>query len=241
MPPDPASLLKRLDLTTPLIGLYDVPDPAGFEPLVRPKEGTRVCLFNYYRRWLKGETLHLTGDNPGCGGAGRWLFGVESRPREEFIEFLADEEGLKASHERMGEWLDHRRTYQPEHPHLLVGPLRADKYRYVKTITFLVNPDQLSALIIGANYDRSPAEPPAVTAPFGSGCSQLLPLFPDLDRPAAIIGATDLAMRKALPPEMLAFTVTRAMYEMLCQLDEGSFLYKPFWLDLRRARGLPDF
>jgi hypothetical protein len=28
------------------------------------------------------------------------------------------------------------------------------------------------------------------------------------------------------------------MFEQLCALDERSFLYKPFWVNLRRARGV---
>jgi hypothetical protein len=65
---------------------------------------------------------------------------------------------------------------------------------------------------------------------------ELLPLFEDLTVPQAIIGATDIAMRRYLPPHILAFTVTKPMYERLCALDERSFLYKQFWGDLRKAR-----
>ena len=97
---------------------------------------------------------------------------------------------------------------------------------------------QLSVLAIGAQYHSAPDDPPPVIAPFGSGCMQLLPLFEDLDAPQAVIGATDIAMRRFLPPDVLAFTVTRPMFEQLCVLDEKSFLYKPFWNNLRKARGL---
>jgi hypothetical protein len=60
-------------------------------------------------------------------------------------------------------------------------------------------------------------------------------LFEDLDVPQAMIGATDIAMRRYLDPELIAFTVTKPMFERLCQLDEESFLYKRFWRDLTRA------
>ena len=69
---------------------------------------------------------------------------------------------------------------------------------------------------------------------------QILPLFEDMNIPQAMIGATDIAMRQYLPPDILAFTVTRPMFKQLCELDERSFLYKPFWRNLREARGLPD-
>jgi hypothetical protein len=45
-------------------------------------------------------------------------------------------------------------------------------------------------------------------------------------------------MRQYLPSDVLAFTVTKAMFQQLCGLDEKSFLYKPFWRRLRKARGL---
>jgi hypothetical protein len=59
----------------------------------------------------------------------------------------------------------------------------------------------------------------------------------DPDIPKAIIGATDIAMRAHLPPDILALTVNKPMYRQLCELDENSFLYKPFWKRLRKARG----
>jgi hypothetical protein len=65
---------------------------------------------------------------------------------------------------------------------------------------------------------------------------QLVTLFADLDLPQAVVGATDVAMRRYLPPDVLAFTVTRPMFEQLCALDERSFLHKDFWKRLRAAR-----
>lgn len=240
MQPDPANLVRRLDLATPLIGFYDAPDPEAFGPLVAPKPGVRACLFASYKRWLRGETVHITAENPGCGGAGRWLCGVESRARGDFIRFLADEEGLRASHALMEQWIDHRKPYTAEYPNLLIGPLKPEQYGYLKTVTFYANADQLAALVTGSYYNASPCDPAPVTAPFGSGCGQIVPLFDDLNVPQAIIGATDSAMRRYLPADVLAFTVTKPMFRRLCELDERSFLYKSFWLDLRKARGLPD-
>jgi len=238
MLPDAQTLTTRIDLTTPLIALYDAPDPKAFEPLVTPRAGRQACVFAFYEDWLAGRTVLLTADNPGCGGAGYWLFGRAGRSRAEFVKFLVDAEGLKASHDLMNPWLDHHSPYVPAHQQLLLGPLRADVYEFVKTITFYVNPDQLSMLVLGANYHHAPGDPPAVVAPFGSGCMEVLPLFEDLEAPQAIIGATDLAMRSALPPDILAFTVTKSMFVRLCALDEKSFLHKPFLKNLQRARGL---
>lgn len=240
MKPDPTNLLNKTGISHPLIGVYDAPDPSTFEPLVRPKPGKWACVFTFYNKWLKGYTLHVTKDNFGCGGAGYWLCNVETRTREDFIKFLAEDEGLKSSSELMNRWLDYRKPYNQDHPNLFIGPLRDDQYEYLKSVTFYVNPDKLGVLMLGANYNNAPADSPAVIAPFGSGCGLMLGLFGDLSIPQAMIGATDIAMRQYLPPDLLAFTVTKPMFERLCRLDESSFLYKPFWQNLRKARGLPE-
>jgi hypothetical protein len=236
MQPDPARLLEKLGITTPLMGFYDAPDTSPFKPLVRVEPGEQTCIFSFYTHWLKGETLHLTKGNYGCRGAGSCLFSIATRSPEEMVTFLVDEEGLKGSRELMKRWVERRDNYHPEHPNLLIGPLRPDQYRYLKTVTFYVDADQLAALILGANYNAGPDDPPAVTAPFGSGCSQLLPLFADLDVPQAMVAATDIAMRQWLPANTIAFTVTKPMFKQLCDLDEKSFLYKRFLPRLQEAR-----
>lgn len=236
MQPDPTNLLNRVGISTPLIGFYDAPDALPFDPLVTPKQNKHVCIFAFYKNWLNGETLHIAKDNFGCGGAGHHLFGISDRSREDFVKFLVDDEGLKSSHDIMNQWLDRLEVYRPEHPNILIGPLREDQHEYLKSITFYVNPDQLSMLMLGAQYNSTPGDPPPIIAPFGSGCMELLPLFQDLSIPQAMIGATDIAMRQFLPPNILAFTVTKPMFRQLCELDEKSFLYKPFWQNLKQAR-----
>lgn len=234
--PDPSRLTEKIGLKVPLIGFYDSPDTAPFEPLVKPGRTGHNCVFAFFKQWLKGKTLHLTKDHYGCGGAGHWICGIEGRSREDYLDFLVNTEGLKSSFELMDKWLDHSKPYQQENPNILIGPLKKEQYMFLKTITFYVNPDQLSALMIGAEYNASPNDPPAVIAPFGSGCMQMSALFNDMDSPMAIVGATDIAARKYIPHDLLAFTVTKPMFERLCKLDERCFLFKSFWEKLRRIR-----
>ncbi len=232
--PDPRHLQQRLDISRPLIGFYDAPDPSLFGPLVEPSP--RQCIFCSYEGWLAGQTLHLTKERYGCGGAASSLFSLETRPRKEFIKFLVDEEGLKASHALMEKWISARLTFKPVNGHILIGPLKENLWPHARTVTFLVNPDQLSALAIGAQYRSAPDDPPPVIAPFGSGCSELVP-FKDLSIPRASIGSTDIASRQYIPPDILTFTVTRPMFKQLCELDERSFLHKPFLSRLKESRG----
>jgi hypothetical protein len=63
---DPAILRKKLDTKLPLIGFYEAPDPAIFNPRVTPKEND--CIFSFYKNWLRGETLYSTRESYGCGG-----------------------------------------------------------------------------------------------------------------------------------------------------------------------------
>ena len=65
-------------------------------------------------------------------------------------------------------------------------------------------------------------------------------LFEDLGVPQAIVGATDIAMRRYVSPELIAFTVTKPMFEQLCGLDDKSFLHKRFWRNLRQVRADAD-
>ena len=227
--PDPSALVAALDLRIPLLGFYDAPDPEAFAPLVGPKRGAGrgPCVFRFYRRWLRGETLHLTADDFGCGGCGRAFFGVQMREREDFIDFLWKDEGLRASRELMAGWVDNAPTYAPQHGHVLLGPLKPALAEYLKTVTFWVDPDQLSVLQHGAYHHHAWGEPDPVTVPFGSGRSELVVHFRDLD----------VAMRGDLPASVLAFTVTVPLFVQLCALGEDSFLGKGFLTRLRKARG----
>jgi hypothetical protein len=233
--PDPSTILEVLSIREPLIGLYDAPDPAPFAPLVEPAKSNE-CVFASYPRWGEGKTLHITKEKHGCGAP--HLLGLQTRSREKMVAFLVDEEGLRADHELMEQWLDAAPGYQLRHEHVLIGPLHADQYDHLRTITFYVNPDQLAVLVTGSSYYSRPDDPPVV-APFSSGCGQLAAVVGDLDSPRAVIGATDQAMRRHLDPMLLAFTVTKPMFERLCSWadDEKSSLHNNFLKEVLTARG----
>ncbi len=239
MQPDPSFLLEKLNVTLPLTGLYDAPDPAAFAPLVEPRPGAKrgECVFSHFRDWQEGKTVHLTSDNFGCGGAGGSLCGVQRDDRADFIHFLAIDEGLKASEELMGRWLDARVNFAPAQGHVLVGPLKADQYEHLKTVTLLgqARPARRARRSPPSTATRPATREPTI-AGFSSGCGQLVN-FADLDVPQAQIGSTDIAMRQWLPADIMAFTVTRPLFEQFCLFAEGSYLTKPFLTRLRKARG----
>jgi hypothetical protein len=99
-------------------------------------------------------------------------------------------------------------------------------------IMFLANPDQLSALIVLANYNR--ADRDSVIAPFGAGCQSVLFSFAEAGRevPRGVIGFTDISVRKHVEREILSFTVPWKMFQEMEANVEGSFLEKDQWLEL---------
>lgn len=235
MKPDPANLISCLEMSNPLIGFYDTPEKALFKPFTN----AGYCVFSSYQGWMQGESTCLSEQNVGtitCPGAGYWNCNVPSVPREHVAHFLAVEEGLKESPDLMCQWLEDQPTYKKKHEYIVIGPLRMEQYDFLKTITFYVNPDQLSMLITGAEYHHASTSYCRVKTTYGTGCGLLAAMFDDFDTPQAMIGGTDIAMRPYLPKNTLAFTVTKPMFEQLCRLEEKSFLYKSFWKNVKQAR-----
>lgn len=244
MQPNPTDLLISAGITTPLIGFYDVADSAPFEPFVVPKR----CFYSAYQNWLEGASICISPGNASCQGGGYWIGGEmpawaikaagDGDPMEAFGKSLNQREGFKETDELMCQWLENQDPYIIKNGFVVIGPLRPDQYKYLITVTFYVNPDQLSLLITGAEFNQTSTENPPVSVPFGSGCGQMAALLGDFesDLPKAVIGATDIAMRENLPPNILAFTVNKAMFKQLCELDQESFLYKGFWKRLQKTR-----
>lgn len=100
-----------------------------------------------------------------------------------------------------------------------------------KVVVFLVNPDQLSALVVLANYARGTND--NVIAPFGAGC-HTIGIIPyqesQAEIPRATIGLTDVTVRTKFDKDILSFAVP---YTMLLEMEAnvaGSFLEKSEWL-----------
>jgi hypothetical protein len=106
------------------------------------------------------------------------------------------------------------------------------------SVTFVVNPDQLSALVVFANYDRPGLE--NVFTPFVAGCQAIgiLSYRENLSpQPRCIVGLIDLSARKYLRAQSgrdaLAFTMPyRRFLEMEANVA-GSFLEQEPWLGLK--------
>jgi hypothetical protein len=110
----------------------------------------------------------------------------------------------------------------------------------VKNVTFFVEPDALSALVVLANYVHPDVENVAV--PWGAAC-QVIGLFgyreTERERPRALIGLTDLSARKYARPQLgrnvMSFTMPFAMFLELEANVPGSFFDRDTWRHLAAA------
>jgi hypothetical protein len=236
---DTADIQRKLDrflgalgIEETVLALYDTHDLARYEPVIRPEK--QQCCWAYVDSWRQGKTLAIGKDAFGCPGGGRYLAGVEM-PGRDLPKFLYEEEGLKASLEIARGWVKDMILHEGGRKYALIGPLRLDRMDEVATVTFLASPDQLAALVTGAVYHRPEALPGNVLVTLAAGCGLLDP-FQKSTEPMAVIGSMDMAMRQHLPPDIIAFTVNVPMFHQLINMGEDSFLYKPFWNRLRKAR-----
>ena len=227
-----ARLRSKLRLSTPLLAVYDSEPSDEFAPSIEAKDS--ACCFSYFEHWLAGETLVIR-KGTGCPGALR-AFGLEKTYPPYMAHFLTDGigapmgEGLRASAEIAQAYIDAAIPPDVQSQAVLIGPLRPEQWQRTKSVTFLVDPDRLAAVMTLAGYWSTTD---VVTAPFGSGCSFL---WRALDGDRTVIGGTDVAMRRYLPREMLTFTVSPAHFGKMLTFPEDSFLYKSWWNDLMEYR-----
>lgn len=107
-----------------------------------------------------------------------------------------------------------------------------------KSVTFFADPDQLSALVVLANYSNPERENVAV--PWGGAC-QVLGIFAyqELKKewPRALIGLTDLSarlhVRSLLGENVFSFTMPWPVFQRMESGVEGSFLQRTTWKELQ--------
>jgi hypothetical protein len=243
-------LTGALRLSTPIIALYDTDPSDEFAPMV--EAGGRSCCFAYYKRWLNGETLVIkrAGEddfmNPkyGCPGLQKH-FGFDKTYPPWMANFLTDGkngapmgEGLKASPALAQEFLDNIKFPEPRGEYMLMGPLMLSQWDKVKTVTFFADPDRFSALMtLSAFWSSDPEE---VAAPFSSGCGMMWEVFNSFESDRAVIGCTDIAMRKYIPPEVMCLSVSPERFERMVDFPDNVFLMRSWWNNLmdQREKGI---
>lgn len=151
------------------------------------------------------------------------------------IEEFAEGEGFCKTPELVEDWVNGLPEAKPEGAYVILKPLsKLEENETPKVVSLLVNPDQLSALVVLANYARKGCD--NVRIPFGAGCN-CFGLYPfaevEKEAPCAIVGLTDISARfylnKALGRDILSFTVPYTMYEEMVNNASDSFLSRYAW------------
>lgn len=114
-----------------------------------------------------------------------------------------------------------------------------------ETVVFTVDGDQLSALIILANYAKASTE--NVVTPYSAGC-QAIGILPWHEaksaNPRAVVGLTDISARKnvreLLGAEYFSFAMPWKMFLEMESNVEGSFLERSTWQSLQEPRRAQD-
>lgn len=165
---------------------------------------------------------------------------LASAAGKEFLEEFRHGEGFMKSPELVKKFIDSLPIMEVPKKYVVFKPLTHldPTQEQPQVVVFLADPDQLSALVVLANYGREDNQ--NVIAPFAAGCQQI-GIFPyqeaRSERPRAVIGLTDLSARKNLKKQLdrnvLSFAVPWRMFEEMEENVEGSFLQKETWKALQ--------
>jgi len=166
---------------------------------------------------------------------------IEPFVTTDFLEDFKKGEGYLKSPERVEAFVDSMPMMDVPTAYVAFKPLpgiELDK-EIPEIIVLLANPDQLSALVILANYDRPGQENVAI--PYAAGC-QTIGIFPyreaRSENPRAIVGLTDISARKnlrnQLGKDLFTFSLPWKMFLELENQVDGSFLEKNTWQSLTK-------
>lgn len=233
-----SSLVKSLNLKyEPVVVLLSNEKPEG---ALHGKEGQRSCAIPLFISAAKGKTIVFERKTVTCNG-GKVGFGFGQFPNypngiEYFLsvgkEGKFEGEGYIKDPELADDFVKCLPITDIPYEYVIFKPLsQVDVVKErPELIIFYVNPNQLSALTVLANYYRPGYE--NVMIPFASGCQSLF-LLPyaesKKENPRAVVGLIDITVRPMVEPDMLSFTVPYKMFLDMEKSVEGSFLEKHVW------------
>jgi len=203
-------------------------------------EGRWGCVVAMMTAAAKGKTALFDRSTVGCmGGKVGLCFGNTYPDVPGGIEnFLStgtpDREGeaYKKTPELAKSYADQLPFADIPEKYVIFKPLREvdPATETPRVVCFYVNPDQLSALLVLANYGRRGAD--NVVIPFSAGCHTIC-LLPyregERERPRAVVGLTDVTARPYVDADLLSFSVPWRMFLEMEGNVAGSFLEKHQW------------
>lgn len=216
------------------------------EGAIQFKEGGRGCAIALFTAAARGNTAVIDRDTVGCGGGVTGLcFGSAYDKTPGGIEYFLstgrgegypEGEFYKKTPELARDLVDRFPITDIPQTYVVFKPLSqvdADVETPV-LVSFYATPDQLSGLVVLANYGVPGNE--NVIMPFAAACSTVC-LIPynesKREQPRAVVGITDVTARPIVPPEALSFTVPYAMFRRMEDDVPGSFLEKESWSKVR--------
>ena len=233
-----SQLAKELKLHyEPVAILLSDEKPAG---ALQSKAGCWNCIIPMFIAAAKGKTAIFERKTTGCNG-GKTGLGFGQFPNypngiEYFLSTGKDGEfegeGYMKNPELAKNFVECLPITDIPYQYVIFKPLsQVDTVKEKPVlITFCVNIDQLSALVVMANYYRTGNE--NVMVPQSSGCQSIF-IIPyaesKKENPKAVIGLTDITARPMLDPNILSFSVS---YKMFIDMEEnipGSFFEKKQW------------
>ncbi len=215
------------------------------------KEGGWGCVANMMIAASKGKTAVFDRKTFGCQGGGTGLgFGncYTTLPIHKFLSTGFDEyvysdgqtvagregEFYCKSPEKALEWVEGMPMREVPARYVMFKPLgKVSDGEAISSVLYFVNPDQLSALVVLANYNSGKYD--SVMAPFCAGCQSLLFGYQENERenPRATIGFFDITVRRYVDKDLLSFTIPNKLFlEMEANVEESFLKRNPHWEQL---------
>ncbi len=237
-----SEIAKRLKLRyAPVAILFTDEKPPGALEFAAGRWG---CVAALLTAAAKGRRAVFSRTTFGCegGGVGLGLSDQYSEGVEYFLSTgkegappvggIREPEAFKKTPALAKEWMESIPSIAVPEEYVVFKPLPAvdSAEEEPQAVVFYANPDQLTALIVLANYGRPGHD--SVIAPFAAGC-QTTCLFPLSEagkgRPQAVIGMTDVSVRPRIDADLLSFSVPYVMFREMEDNVPGSFLDKHEW------------
>lgn len=199
--------------------------------------------YHYFPGGVDCFTRFLSSGNTGFEKGEQVAENLKNAAGQEFTDDFLYGERYKKSPELVDHWIEELPIRQIKTRYVLFEPLSQTDpgTKTPGNVVFTVDADQLSALVILANYPRKGRE--NVSIPWAAGCQNIgiLPWYEaESEKPRAVVGLTDISARKAvrklLGQEYLTFAVPWDMFLEMEESVEGCFLERPTWLSLQKSK-----
>lgn len=225
--------------SAPVAVLWSDEEPAG---ALRFQQGKWACVTSMIAAASEGKVAAFDKDTTGCQGGATGL-GFRRYAPGSIEYFLSTGEPGGREGERYWKTPELAKQFIERLPevktptsYVVLKPLEAlCEGETPLVVIFLVNADQLSALVTLASYDRPTTENVLIRP--GAGCHSTILLVIDQARaenPRPLIGMTDPSARKYLGKDILSFSIPwKRFLEMEAEAD-GSFLTTDTWKGLSK-------